>query len=61
MNCRYPLVAATLLPLAGFGLTATSATAQEAKDIVGAWAHVSNVNTAPDGTKSDLYGPNPKG
>jgi Lipocalin-like domain len=61
MKRLHLLVAATLLPLAGFGLTATSATAQEAKDIVGAWAHVSNVNTAPDGTKSDLYGPSPKG
>jgi hypothetical protein len=59
---RLPLlVAATLLPLAGFGLTATSATAQEAKDIVGSWAHVSNVNTAADGAKSELFGSNPKG
>lgn len=35
--------------------------AQEMKDVVGAWAHVSNVNTAADGKKSDLFGPNPKG
>jgi hypothetical protein len=37
------------------------ANAQEMKDVVGAWAHVSNVNTATDGAKSDLFGPNPKG
>ena len=38
-----------------------AANAQEMKDVVGAWAHVSNVNTAADGAKSDLFGPNPKG
>lgn len=27
----------------------------------GAWQHVSNVNTAADGKKTDAYGPNPKG
>ena len=34
---------------------------QTAKDLVGAWQHVANVNTAADGKKSDAYGANPKG
>jgi hypothetical protein len=54
------VTSATTLLLAGFALAAT-AQAQEAKDLVGAWAHVSNVNTAADGSKTDLFGPNPKG
>jgi hypothetical protein len=37
------------------------AKAQEAKDIVGAWAQVANVNIAADGAKTDAFGPNPKG
>jgi hypothetical protein len=51
---------ATVLWLMGAAL-GTPAHAQEAKDLVGSWAHVSNVNTATDGTKSDLFGANPKG
>ena len=58
MKCRHLLVAATLLPLVS--LTATISAAQEAKDIIGSWAHVSNTNTAADGAKSDPF-PNPKG
>src|SRR3954452_20877447 len=53
MKSHYLVIATTMLPLIGFGLTAPSASAQEAKDIVGSWAHVSNINTAADGTKSD--------
>ena len=40
---------------------AMDAKAQEAKDIVGAWAQVANVNVAADGTKTEAFGPNPKG
>jgi Lipocalin-like domain len=47
-----------LLPV---GVIPESAAAQQAKDVVGSWAHVSNVNTAADGKKSDLFGANPKG
>lgn len=42
-------------------ITVGSAAAQDAKDLVGSWSHFSNVNTAADGTKSDLFGTNPKG
>src|SRR3979490_1934093 len=31
------------------------------EQIVGAWMEVSNTNTATNGTKTDLFGPNPKG
>jgi hypothetical protein len=41
--------AVTLLTVLSFGVTSTSPSAQEAKDLVGTWAHVSNVNTAADG------------
>ena len=35
---------------------------QSLKDrLVGSWAIVSNDNTAPDGTKRQIFGPNPKG
>jgi hypothetical protein len=48
----------------GFASTAmlsAPAHAQTARDLVGAWQHVANVNTAADGKKTDAYGPNPKG
>jgi hypothetical protein len=37
------------------------ASAQSTGDLVGTWQFVSAVNTAKDGTKSDVFGPNPKG
>lgn len=49
------------------GFTSTAAIlsspahAQTAKDLVGSWHHVANVNTAADGRKSDAFGPNPNG
>jgi hypothetical protein len=59
MRLRTLILASATLPFVS--LVPASSTAQEAKDIVGAWAHVSNVNTAADGTKSDLFGADPKG
>ena len=44
-----------------FGMSSGAAHAQTAKDLVGTWQHVANVNTAADGKKTDAYGPNPKG
>lgn len=61
MKRRILIAAATLLSILSFDPTSRSAAAQDAKDIVGTWAHVANVNTAADGTKSDTFGPNPKG
>lgn len=59
----------SLSAIAGVGLASTAilgtlsgaAHAQTAKDLVGTWQHVANVNTAADGKKTDSYGPNPKG
>jgi hypothetical protein len=35
--------------------------AQTAKDLVGTWTMVSNINTRADGTKIDVWGPHGKG
>ena len=43
----------------GVALLASHAAAQTAKDIVGTWKQVSNINIAPDGRRSEPFGPNP--
>jgi hypothetical protein len=55
------MIARLSIALALFVGICPAAFSQEAKDLVGTWAQVSNVNTAADGTKSDLFGANPKG
>jgi hypothetical protein len=40
---------------------AEPARAQSAADLVGTWLPVSAVNTRPDGTTVETFGPNPKG
>jgi hypothetical protein len=54
---------ASAMVLAGFTtvFAAGAATAQTETDLVGTWRIVSNVNTAPDGTKTDAFAANPKG
>ena len=52
--------------IAALGLTVlpeTSGAQQKSlkEQIVGTWMQVSNTNTATNGTKSDLFGPNPTG
>jgi hypothetical protein len=42
-------------------LVCATASAQTTKDLVGAWQQVANVSTGADGTKADVFGPNPKG
>jgi hypothetical protein len=37
------------------------AVAQTAKDLVGTWTNVSNVNIQGDGSRVDLFGPRPRG
>jgi hypothetical protein len=44
-----------------FGTFFGMAHAQTAKDLVGTWQVVSNVNSAADGKKIHSFGPNPKG
>src|SRR6516225_103868 len=43
----------------GLALLPGSAFAQTAKDLVGTWKMVTNINTAPDGRKSESFGPTP--
>jgi hypothetical protein len=50
----------TLTLLACFGTAATAA-AQTAKDLIGTWKLVSDVNTASDGGKVEPFGPTPQG
>ena len=43
----------------GIAMLPPNATAQTAKDIVGTWKQVTNINIAPDGRRSEPFGPNP--
>jgi len=63
MYPRHILGLTTLAALATLALASlpTAAIAQTAKDLVGTWQLVSNVNIRQDGSKVDLFGPNPKG
>ena len=55
----------SLSAMMGLGLASTAilamlsvtADAQTAKDLVGTWQIVANVNIAPDGKKTDVFGP----
>jgi len=62
MNFRtLGVVIVASLTFVGLDASTKYATAQQASDLVGTWAHVSSVNTAADGTKSETFGPAPKG
>ena len=54
------LITVTLAVVACWGTAATAA-AQSAKDMVGTWKLVSDVNTASDGNKIEPFGPTPEG
>ena len=41
--------------------TASGAAAQTAKDMMGTWSLVSDVNTSADGRKVEPFGPSPRG
>jgi Lipocalin-like domain len=58
MNRRTTLTLTTMALLAA-ALSAGSAFAQTAKDLVGTWKMVTNINTAPDGRRSESFGPTP--
>ncbi len=53
--------AVTLLALAGVVLPAGTAAAQTARDLVGTWMNVSNINIRADGSRVDTFGSNSKG
>jgi len=64
MNFRtLSVVTAASLTFATLGASTKHATAQQANNVVGTWALVSNVSTAADGALSDQFGfgPAPKG
>ncbi|MDR3747579.1 MAG: lipocalin-like domain-containing protein [Acidobacteriota bacterium] len=61
MILRVPVAAFGLILIAMPGTLSGPAHAQTAKDLVGTWQHVANVNIATDGKKTDTFGPNPKG
>jgi len=54
-------IIALLTMAASIGLTPGTAVAQTAKDLVGTWMLVANVNVSQNGTRTDAFGPNPKG
>ena len=60
---RRTVLALTTVGLSAVALSAGDAMAQRSlKDqLVGTWMQVSAVNTATNGAKADLFGPNPKG
>jgi hypothetical protein len=56
--CLSAIAAVGLALLPGSALTQQQSLKQQ---LIGAWTLVSNDNTLPDGTKRQLFGPNPKG
>ena len=59
MNRRNILSLGAMTAL-GLALLTGNAAAQTAKDIVGTWKQVTNINIGPDGRRSEPFGPNPK-
>ena len=58
MNRRITLALGTVAVLGlGVALPATTAVAQTAKDLVGTWTNVSNVNVRQDGSRVAQFGP----
>jgi Lipocalin-like domain len=61
MYSRRTLTCSAVALLAmGFGLP-TAAVAQTAKDLVGTWTNVSNINISSNGTRTDAFGPHGTG
>lgn len=61
MNKRGIVSIMTVLGFASIVTLSNPALAQTAKDLVGTWQQVANVNVATDGKRTDTFGPNPKG
>src|SRR6476620_9820990 len=63
MNRRsvFSLSAITALGLAFLPGSAVSQQKSLKEQLLGVWVLVSNANTLPDGSKRELWGPNPKG
>jgi hypothetical protein len=61
---RRHILSLSVITALGLALLPGSALSQQKslqKQLTGTWTLVSNDNVAPDGTKRQLYGPNPKG
>jgi hypothetical protein len=64
MKRHHYILSLSAIAALGLGLISGSAVPQQnslKEQLTGAWTMVSNDNVAPDGTKRQLYGPNPKG
>jgi hypothetical protein len=57
----FNLGAVTIMGLALLPDSAVSQQKSVREQLIGSWAIVSNDNVAPDGTKRQIFGPNPKG
>src|SRR5258708_2748317 len=58
---RHSILSISATTTLALALLPGSALAQTAKDIVGTWKTVTNVNIAPDGRRTDFFGSNRKG
>jgi len=61
---RRHILSLSVITALGLALLPGSALSQQKslqEQLTGTWTLVSNDNVAPDGTKRQLYGPNPKG
>ena len=61
---RFHILSLSVATALGLALLPGSALAQQKslkEQLAGTWTIISNDNVAPDGTKRQLFGPNPKG
>src|SRR6516165_2016941 len=56
---RRNIISLCAMTALGLTLTPGSAFSQTAKDLVGTWKMVTNINIAPDGRRSESFGPTP--
>jgi hypothetical protein len=56
-NTMNRLITLSTMALAIIFLSPDAAVAQTAKDLVGTWMNVSNVNIRQDGSRVDVFGP----
>ena len=61
---RHNIFSLSLITALGLALLPATSRAQQnslKEQVVGTWTAVSTTNTAANGVKSDLFGPNPRG
>ena len=57
---HHHILSFSVITALGVALLPCDAAAQTAKDLVGTWTQVSNVNISQDGRRTEPFGPNPK-